>query len=115
MRSAQADNSENRFLNSPVLMVMVLILIALAFLLGRATDGPRRNPTPTTSPSPGAPTGSEVSAVSAATKFSRVMTGPSGDVPEYLMQVKSIAAPSWQSRAQELANNSIQFVRHRYG
>ncbi len=100
--------------------VVAVVLIALAYFLGRATNPSPRDPIAdapgvlmTSSPDPSI--GSEESAVTAATEFARIMTGPSGDPDVYIEQMESIAAPQWSERASDLAKNAIQFVRERYG
>jgi hypothetical protein len=58
---------------------------------------------------------SEEGAVEAATNFARILPGPSGDVDAYYQAMRDLAAPEWQTRAQELADNAVAFVVDQYG
>lgn len=101
-----------------VLVIVLLVIGIAAFLIGRGT-------TPDEGTEVGQPTpnesvtsqimATEASAISAATRFARIMAGPTADSDEYLAQMESIAADEWKDRAEELAQNGIAFVIDRYG
>ncbi len=106
-----------RFPTRPLVILAAMVAFLVPFLIGRVTapDGdaaPKQRPDSSSSPT--RPT-DEASAVDAATRFARVMTGPSGDASTYLDQMRSIASPDWRSRAEDLARNAIDFVDERYG
>ena len=90
-----------------------LLLIAVGILIGRGTAKvePNYPDTRDQSSSPRTRQG----AVKAAEAIARIMTGPSGDEVAYREAMESVAANEWVSRAVELAENSIVFVRDRYG
>lgn len=97
-----------------VTAVGVVVLLIAVFLVGRATAPSLVEESEGVTP----PTGSsqtEEGAVGAASEFARILPGPSGDVDAYLQAMSEIAAPEWQERAQELANNAVDFVADRYG
>lgn len=56
---------------------------------------------------------SEQGAIQAATEYARIMASPGGG--GYVSAMESLAAPDWQDRARELANNTTDFVTERYG
>lgn len=107
---------------SPPRRRVLVIIIAVAALLigvlaGRAIS-PDTEREDVTAPSPSStPEGaqSEQGAVEAATQAAQIMAGFSGDSSEYLEQARSIAAPGWESRAEELAQGAVDFIHGRYG
>lgn len=96
---------------------LALVALLVGFLVGRSTSPSEGRVTPTnpeTSESP--KIGTDESAVAAtASRLARIITGPTGDPDEYLLQMRGVSAPSWVERAEELARNSIEFVEERYG
>ena len=97
-----------------VTAVGVAVLLIAVFLVGRATAPSLVEERDEVTP----PTDSlqtEEGAIDAASEFARVLPGPSGDVDAYIQAMSEIAAPEWQERAQELANNAVDFVADRYG
>ena len=101
-----------------VLVISIVVVALLVGLwLGRATS-PDSDSGEAKAPSTnGAPdeAQSEQGAVKAATHAAQVMAGYSGDPSAYLQEARSIAAPSWQTRAEELAQGAVDFVQERYG
>ena len=101
-----------------LLAILVLAVVVVAFLIGRATAPDRElgveHPTPNESALP-TTRADELGAVDAATRFAQIMTGPSADPASYMEEMQSIAASQWKTRAQELAQNGIEFVADRYG
>ena len=104
------------------LLGVAIVLLAIAFFLGRATspEAPEDSPSTRVPDSQEERTGitdqpDEAGAVAAATYYSRVMSGPTGDPALYLESMESIAAPQWTTRASELAQNAVDFVTERYG
>ena len=104
--------------NRSLIAFLALVALLLAFLLGRVSAPEAESSSPPVvqlnEPSPPQER-DEAGAVDAATRFSRILTGPSGDPESYMKDITSIAAPDWTPRAQELAENSIDFVQERYG
>lgn len=100
-----------------LVLVVLFVALVIAFAMGRASapdDIAEAPPSTSTEPS-NADTRDEASAVAAATRFSRVLTGPSGDADTYMDEIVRVAAPGWTDRARELAQNGIDFVTQRYG
>lgn len=116
MGSPRGDRDLGRF--RLLLAILVLALVVIAFVIGRATapegelDIQERTPDDSALPTA---TADELSAVDAATRFARIMTGPSDDPAAYIEEMKSIAASQWKARAERLAQNGIEFVTERYG
>lgn len=98
---------------------LLLLAVGIVVGLGVAPEGDELPDTSSASPrsasSETAHANSESGAVSAATTFAQVMAGPTGDLATYRRAVEAIAAPGWESRALELANNTIKFIDSRYG
>ena len=101
------------------LAIVVLALVLLAFIVGRVTapkgSGGEHLPEEVAESAAGPEASQEADAAIAAAEFARIIVGPSGDASTYLDQMKSIAAPAWRQRAQELGAMTIEFVRDRYG
>ena len=97
-----------------VLAAIAFVFLALGFLLGRGTV---QEPEQVPEASPSSPDISEPleTPLEAATRYGRIMTGPSGDVETYLAEMDALAAPEWTERAAELAANGVDFVEERYG
>lgn len=98
-----------------IVAAIAFVFLALGFLLGRGAAGEEPQQVPEASPSlfdTGEP---NETPLEAATKYSRVVTGPSGDVETYLAEVADLAAPEFTDRAAELAANAVDFVEERYG
>lgn len=116
MRSPSGSRDVRRF--RFLLALLVLAVVVVAFVIGRVT-APEGEPDvehPSSNESALASEGSdELGAVDAATRFAQIMTGPSVDPASYIEEMKSIAASQWKARAQELAQNGIEFVADRYG
>lgn len=98
----------------------VLLALLLAFFVGRSTapdpdEDQSRPPSASDTEAPIVEGQDESGAVAAAARLSQLMTGPTGDAQEYVDQMLAIAAPGWTDRAQELAENSVDFVTERYG
>ena len=104
----------------------LVVGVVIGLIIGRALPSDRAEPSPTprenASPNVQGELGvqldydpTEAGAVAAATTFSRVMTGPTGDADRYRSTMELIAAPAWRSRAMQLAENAIKFVSDRYG
>jgi hypothetical protein len=96
---------------------IAVVALLVGLLLGRAISpdsdsgdeaAPSTNPTPDEAQT-------EQGAVEAATRAAQVMAGFSGDPSAYLEEARSIAAPSWKTRAEELAQGAIDFIQERYG
>lgn len=101
-----------------IAVFVVLLAVLLAFFVGRSTAPQPDSHQPDVGGPSNEPADSErdeSAAVRAAATYSRIMTGPSEANESYLEEVMSIAAPDWRARAQELADNSIDFVSERYG
>lgn len=108
-------------------IVSILIAFGVGVLFGGGDDADQSldtNPAPTSSATSrpsvlnGVPVGYELSeegAVTAATNFAQIMSGPSGDAGRYRTAMQTLAAPSWSDRAAELASNAIDFAERRYG
>ena len=108
-------------------IVSILIAFGVGIVLGGGDNGDQpsdTNPAPTASATSrpsvlnGVPVGYELSeegAVTAATNFAQIMSGPSGDAERYRTAMQTLAAPSWSDRAVELASNAIDFAERRYG
>jgi hypothetical protein len=98
--------------------LITVVLLVIAFFVGRATAPDDSPPTPSTadqaSDGSGVPR-NEASAVDAATDNARVMASFSGDRQAYLEEAVGIAAPQWESRAEELAQGAADFISERYG
>ena len=108
----QKTSSERR----PLLFaVIALEFLAFGFLLGRGTSQESPKQIPDAIPSSSDSTEPTESALEAATRYSRVVTGPSGDVEAYLDEVAELAAPEFTDRAEELSANAVDFVEERYG
>lgn len=97
------------------LMFAAIAFVALGFLLGRSLSQEPSKQVPETSPSSSDITEPTETALEAATRYSRVVTGPSGDVETYMDEVADLAAPEFTDRAAELSANSVEFVEERYG
>jgi len=100
----------------PLLFAAIAVaFLALGFLLGRgsAEESPKQVPGATPSSSDTAEPSE--TALEAATRYSRTLTGPSGDVDTYLAEVAELAAPGRSDRFAELAANAVDFVEERYG
>lgn len=113
------------------LVVTLLVGIAAGVMVGRAftEESPRQEPSKSGTSLPrgvtgptdlrnGVPVGygqSAEGAVAAASNYARVMTGASGDPAAYRRALRTLASPDWLERAEELATNTIDFVRSRYG
>lgn len=100
-----------------VLVIGVAVFGFVSLIVGRATAPDASGPA-TSSGQVDQSSGTMISragAIQAATAFAQVMVGPSGDASAYRDEMESIAAPAWRSRAGELADTSIDFVRTRYG
>lgn len=113
MRNGKIEENRNHSL-----IAFFALVALLAFLLGRiSAPKPEASSPPVVQSNEPSPSQErdEAGAVDAATRFSRIMTGPSGDPDSYIKDIGSIAAPTWTPRAQELAENSIDFVEERYG
>jgi hypothetical protein len=54
-------------------------------------------------------------AVAAATNFGEVMASVTTDEVSYRDAIRTIAAPQWISEAEKLADNSLRFLKQRYG
>lgn len=95
---------------------IVVVALLVGFLLGRAIpDSDSGDATaPDTKRTPDEAQ-SEQGAVEAATHAAQVMAGFSGDPSAYLDEARSIAAPSWETRAEELAQGAVDFIHERYG
>lgn len=102
-----------------VLVIILLVVGVAAFLIGRGTAPDEAievgQPKPNDSATSPIMTNDEESAVSAATRFARIMAGPTADSDEYLAQMQSIASDEWKARAEELAQNGVEYVIDRYG
>lgn len=99
-------------------LIAALALFALGVFLGRslAIGESEAGSSPTARPPESIlELRTERGAVVAATAFARLMVGPSEDEDSYKEEMAVLAAPSWRARADQLANNSIEFVRSRYG
>lgn len=116
--------------NSRRNLFFIAIAIALSLLVGvfigraLAPEGTARHsdqqksPTSTREVVNGVPIGyehTEAGAVEAATNFARVMASASGGNASYEAAWLTMAAPEWKERAQELAENGLDFLRERYG
>lgn len=109
MRSAPGQQHPLKF------VALAFILLAFGFLLGRGTVPEGSDQVPQALPSPSETSRPVETALEAATRYSRVVTGPSGDVETYLAEVADIAVPDFSERATELATNAVNFVEARYG
>ena len=98
-----------------VLAAIALTFLALGFLLGRGSALEDSKEVPEASPSSSDTAEPTETALEAATRYSRAVTGPSGDVEAYLDEVAELAAPGFIDRAAELSSNSVEFVEERYG
>ena len=106
-----------------------VVLLMLGFFAGRFTSPEPSLTEPDTKksdaegPGPtselnGVPVGyaqTEEGAVAAATEFARIMTAASGEKPQYIASLQTLAAPQWRSTASKLAANGHEFFRNRYG
>lgn len=119
MSSFNGDPSRDRRRRFIFVAVVVLALIVGGFV-GRALS-PDAEDRATSSPPEGSSTPadavarSEAGAVEAATELARVMASPTSDSAAYVAAMTSLAAPGWEDRARELADNTSEFVRDRYG
>ena len=114
---------------TPIGILIALGIAVLGFLLGRTSvDVPDSSPPDeprSESPGPGptslvngVPVGyaaSHEGAATAAYEFSRVMAAASADEADYVARLRTLAAPDWRDRAEELARNSTAFVKRQYG
>ena len=94
---------------------IAFVLLALGFFLGRSTIEEAPESVPNASPSSSDTSGPNETPLEAATRYSRILTGPSGNAETFLADVADIAAPEWVDRSMELAGNSADFVAERYG
>lgn len=107
----------------------VLVLVLVAFFVGRITSpdpspkapesdaSERPDPGPTAEMS-GVPVGyvrTEEGAVAAAAAFARQMSEVEGDDNNYRQTLLTLAAPQWRSDAEEIAKNTMDFIREQYG
>lgn len=107
--------------------VTALILFALGFLVGRWTDADdgrhqqSRSPIAQTQAERfvhGVPVGyprTQEGAIQAATNFTRVMASALENPDTYRAVLMTMAAPSWVSDAERVAENGIRFFKDRYG
>jgi hypothetical protein len=94
-------------------VIALLVGVLIGWLLAPSDEGgnatpPAAEPTATQESSQ-----SEQGAIQAATEYARIMASPGGE--SYVSAMESLAAPDWQDRARELANNTTDFVSERYG
>jgi hypothetical protein len=107
--------------------VSLLIAFGVGSVLGGGDDvdqspdtnrAPKASATSRPSVLNGVPVGYELSeegAVTAATNFAQIMSGPTGEPNRYLAAIGTLAAPGWRERAIERASNAMDFTRRRYG
>lgn len=57
----------------------------------------------------------EEGAIAAAAAFSRQMSEVEGDDASYRQALLTMAAPAWRSHAEEIAKNTMAFIREQYG
>lgn len=107
----------------------MLVLVAAATIVGQPLQDDRDGPTPDLSPIPvalgpsppnsrpvtGDSSRTQSGAVATATTFASIMAAPSGSVERYRAAMQVLAAPGWQERARELADNAAHFVASEYG
>ena len=94
---------------------IAFVFLALGFLLGRGSADEPPTQVPEAAPPSSDTTEPIETPLEAATRYGRILTGPSGDVDTYLAEMDALAAPEWADRAAELAANGVDFVEERYG
>lgn len=103
------------------------LVLVVAFLIGRGTGADKENhQAPKSSvaePEPqrsinGVPVGysrTAEGAIEAATNFTRVMASALENPDDYRTVLLTMAAPSWVSEAEQIADNGLRFFKERYG
>ena len=116
MRSTDTSARQRPLLLSSAAVVVALLL---GMWIGRALAPPQEDGRPST-PTPGASNAgehaqTEEGAIEAATEFSRIIADVSADEDQYRQAIRAVAAPEWVPKAEELAENTLSFLKERYG
>lgn len=102
-----------------VLLVGAIVLLLIGLVIGRFSAPDRQSTSPDSveavTPADSSLDNSEEGAIEAATDLAKVMASPTGDASAYIDAMSALAAPDWQERARELAENTLDFVNDRYG
>ena len=103
--------------NAAALVFLAVLLAIVGFAIGRLTAPKESHSTPSPLPSSMGDRypHTRLGAVAAATGFGQALAGSMESATDYRDDLVALAAPGWQQSAEELADNTLDFVHSRYG